>query len=161
MTDYAALIPINVITGFLGSGQTTLLQRLLAAPELSDTAVLVNEFGEVGLDHKLLTHVAESTLLLDNGYLTDVRTAAAGAVAAKWLARDDASSIAIIGAGLQARLQLEAALLVRDISVAHVWARDPQRAETFAEDMETRTGIDVNVHASTAAAWDGWKVNSS
>ena len=69
MTDYARLIPINVVTGFLGSGKTTLLQRLLSAPDLADTAVLVNELGEVGLDHKLLQHVAESTLLLDNGCL--------------------------------------------------------------------------------------------
>ncbi len=67
MTDYAALIPVNVITGFLGSGKTTLLRRLLVAPEMRDVAVLVNEFGEVGLDHHLLSHVAESTLLLDNG----------------------------------------------------------------------------------------------
>ncbi len=65
--DYAGLIPVNVVTGFLGSGKTTLLRRLLAAPSLSDTAVLVNEFGEVGLDHHLLQNVTESALLLDNG----------------------------------------------------------------------------------------------
>ncbi len=69
MTDYAALIPVNVITGFLGSGKTTLLGRLLRAPALADTAVLVNELGEIGLDHQLLEQVAESTLLLDNGCL--------------------------------------------------------------------------------------------
>ena len=67
MTDYADLIPINVITGFLGSGKTTLLQRLLKAPGMRDTAVVVNEFGEVGLDHHLLRHAAESTVLLNNG----------------------------------------------------------------------------------------------
>ncbi len=67
MTDYRALTPVNVVTGFLGSGKTTLLQRLLRSPELSDVAVLVNEFGEVGLDHHLLQGVAESTLLLENG----------------------------------------------------------------------------------------------
>lgn len=69
MTEYASLIPVNVITGFLGSGKTTLLQKLLASPQLRDTAVLVNEFGEVGLDHHLLENVAEGTLLLDNGCL--------------------------------------------------------------------------------------------
>ena len=69
MADYASLIPVNVLTGFLGSGKTTLLRTLLASPELADTAVLVNEFGEVGLDHHLLESVAESTLLLDNGCL--------------------------------------------------------------------------------------------
>lgn len=69
MSGYAGLIPINVITGFLGSGKTTLLQRLLATPSLHNTAVLINEFGEIGLDHQLLEHVDEATLLLDNGCL--------------------------------------------------------------------------------------------
>ncbi len=69
MSGYGGLIPINVITGFLGSGKTTLLQRLLAVPELGDTAVLINEFGEIGLDHQLVDHVDETTLLLDNGCL--------------------------------------------------------------------------------------------
>jgi G3E family GTPase len=61
------LIPVNVMTGFLGSGKTTVLQHLLLSPELNDTAVLVNEFGEVGLDHHLLESATESTLLLENG----------------------------------------------------------------------------------------------
>ena len=69
MASYSDLTPVNIITGFLGSGKTTLLQRLLRSPELSDVAVLVNEFGEVGLDHHLLQGVAESTLLLENGCL--------------------------------------------------------------------------------------------
>ena len=67
MVEYRSLTPVNIVTGFLGSGKTTLLQRLLRAPELSDVAVLVNEFGEIGLDHHLLQGVAESTLLLENG----------------------------------------------------------------------------------------------
>jgi G3E family GTPase len=67
MTNYGDLTPVNIITGFLGSGKTTLLQRLLRSPDLSDVAVLVNEFGEIGLDHHLLQGVAESTLLLENG----------------------------------------------------------------------------------------------
>jgi len=69
MVDYSDLTPVNIITGFLGSGKTTLLQRLLRSPQLSDVAVLVNEFGEIGLDHHLLQRVAESTLLLENGCL--------------------------------------------------------------------------------------------
>ncbi len=67
MGAYASLIPVNIITGFLGSGKTTLLKRLLRAPELANTAVLVNELGEVGLDHHLIEHAVESTVLLDNG----------------------------------------------------------------------------------------------
>lgn len=64
---YDSYIPVNVVTGFLGSGKTTLLQRLLADPQLTDTAVLVNEFGEVGLDHHLLQNETTPTLLMDNG----------------------------------------------------------------------------------------------
>jgi len=69
VTDQTTSIPVNVITGFLGSGKTTLLQRLLAAPELSDTAVLVNEFGEVGLDHHLLRRLDDEIVLLQSGCL--------------------------------------------------------------------------------------------
>ncbi len=69
MTAYDTLIPINIVTGFLGSGKTTLLARLLKSPALSDTAVLINEFGEVGLDHHLIEHAEESVLLLDSGCL--------------------------------------------------------------------------------------------
>jgi G3E family GTPase len=67
MVDYAALIPVNVVTGFLGSGKTTLLNRLLRSPQLARTAVLVNEFGEVGLDHLLLEKVDAETVLLQSG----------------------------------------------------------------------------------------------
>ena len=67
MADYAALLPVNLVTGFLGSGKTTLLNRLLRAPQLARTAVLVNEFGEVGLDHLLLEKVDAETVLLPSG----------------------------------------------------------------------------------------------
>jgi len=82
-------------------------------------------------------------VLLDNGYLTDVRTAAAGAVAAKWLAREDAGRVGIVGAGVQARLQLEALTLVRAVTDAQVWARDPKKATAFAAEMERRLGVPV------------------
>lgn len=82
-------------------------------------------------------------LLLDNGYLTDVRTAAAGAVAAKHLSRPDAQSAAILGTGVQARLQLEALMLVRPIKHALIWGRDPDRAEAAAQDLTQSLGIAV------------------
>ena len=69
VTDQTASIPVNVITGFLGSGKTTLLRRLLDSPSLADTAVLVNEFGEVGLDHHLLQRVDDEIVLLQSGCL--------------------------------------------------------------------------------------------
>jgi len=63
------MIPVNIVTGFLGSGKTTLLREILSRPEFSDTAVIVNEFGEVGLDHILLEEVEEGVLLMDSGCL--------------------------------------------------------------------------------------------
>jgi G3E family GTPase len=61
------LIPVNVLTGFLGSGKTTLLRRLLRSPAMADTAVLVNEFGEVALDHLLIGRIDASTVVLESG----------------------------------------------------------------------------------------------
>lgn len=59
--------PISVLTGFLGSGKTTLLRRLLSHPGMADTAVVVNEFGEVGLDHLLVREITEDIVLLNSG----------------------------------------------------------------------------------------------
>ncbi len=91
-------------------------------------------------------------LLLDNGYLTDVRTAAAGAVAARHLARDDASSACILGAGTQAKLQLQALCLVRPVNRATVWSRDLKKAQDTAEQMKKLLNIEVVAEAEPAAA---------
>lgn len=93
-------------------------------------------------------------LLLDNGYLTDVRTAAAGAVAAKHLSRPDSQVVAIFGAGIQARLQLEALTLVRPIKRARVWARDLAKAEAAAQDLTISLGIAVEAMPNPEAACD-------
>src|SRR5919199_170407 len=67
MEDRTAKKPVTVVTGFLGSGKTTLLSRVLEEPAMANTAVLVNEFGKVGLDHHLLRRADEATVLLENG----------------------------------------------------------------------------------------------
>jgi G3E family GTPase len=61
--------PIVLLTGFLGSGKTTLLKRILADPAFGDTAVIINEFGEVGLDHHLVEQVTDDVVLLPSGCL--------------------------------------------------------------------------------------------
>jgi len=60
-------LPVIVVSGFLGSGKTTLLKRVLATPALAGSMLIVNEFGEVGIDHHLLERSDEETVLLDNG----------------------------------------------------------------------------------------------
>jgi G3E family GTPase len=62
-----AKTPVSLVTGFLGSGKTTLISRLLAHPAMGETAVIVNELGEVGIDHHLLRRVDERTVLLASG----------------------------------------------------------------------------------------------
>ncbi|MBO9711669.1 GTP-binding protein [Sphingomonas sp.] len=60
-------VPVHVLTGFLGSGKTTLLRHILSDPAFADTAVVINEYGEAGLDHLLVRDVAEDIALLASG----------------------------------------------------------------------------------------------
>ncbi len=93
-------------------------------------------------------------LLLDNGYLTDVRTAAAGAVAARHLAPQTVETAGVLGTGVQARLQIEAAHLVRPFSKVLVWGRDPSKAEACARDIAERLGIDAQVASAERVVRD-------
>ncbi len=89
-------------------------------------------------------------LFLDNGYLTDVRTAAAGAVAAKWLAPETVDTAGVIGTGVQARLQIEAAHLVRPFRRVRVWGRDQDKAAACARDIAAALGVEARAEADPA-----------
>ena len=99
--------------------------------------------------------VTAEAVFLDNGYLTDVRTAAAGAVAARHLARADAARVAIFGAGVQAQLQLKALTLVRPIATAVVWARDAAKAGVVAGYLSRDLGLPVAPEPDPARAVAG------
>jgi G3E family GTPase len=64
-----ARTPVTILTGFLGSGKTTLLNRALSAPDMARTAVIINEFGEIALDHALAAQSDDSVVVLENGCL--------------------------------------------------------------------------------------------
>src|SRR6202163_647657 len=65
----AERLPVSLLTGFLGSGKTTLLNRLVQRPELADSLVIINEFGEIALDHLLVAPVEGETVVLASGCL--------------------------------------------------------------------------------------------
>jgi ectoine utilization protein EutC len=90
--------------------------------------------------------------IFDNGYLTDLRTALAGAVAARHLANPDASTVAVLGAGVQARLQMEVLSLVRPIELVTVWARRADRAVALASELSSRLGLSVETADSPMEA---------
>lgn len=80
-------------------------------------------------------------LLLDNGFITDLRTGAAGGVAARHLARRDARIVGVVGCGAQARYQLEALALVRPFREARIYGRRPERARACALELERHPGM--------------------
>ena len=84
-------------------------------------------------------------VLLDNGYLTDLRTGLAGAVAAKHLAPKQVQTVGVIGSGAQARYQIESLKLVRDFDRLLVSARSEQRLFTYVEEMRSKLGVEVAV----------------
>ncbi|GHE00110.1 multidrug DMT transporter permease [Defluviimonas sp. 20V17] len=89
-------------------------------------------------------------LFLDNGYLTDLRTAAAGAVAARHLAPSRVTTAGVMGTGVQARLQIAAAHLVRPFARVLVWGRDLARAQACAADIARDLGVEARAEADPA-----------
>ncbi|KPL80816.1 ectoine utilization protein EutC [Ornatilinea apprima] len=87
-------------------------------------------------------------VLLDNGYLTDVRTGLAGALAAQYLAPANPQRVGVIGSGMQSRYQIRALKLVREFSQLIVYGIDPLAVQAYAQDMQAELGLSVQIAAS-------------
>ncbi len=86
-------IPLVLLSGFLGSGKTTLLNRLLSDPSMHDTAVVVNEFGEIGVDHLLIASVIDDVVLLASGCICCNASDDLGATLASMLTRRNGGAL--------------------------------------------------------------------
>ena len=130
-------IPVTLLTGFLGSGKSTLLSRILRDPRFSDTAVIVNEFGEVGLDEFLIAHSQEQFIEMTTGCLCCTIRGDIRQTMAQLLARRAAGEIPAFS-----RLVIETTGLADPAPVIHTLAADPLVAEFFTLDSVVTT-LDV------------------
>ncbi|NKE47792.1 GTP-binding protein [Roseomonas frigidaquae] len=133
-------IPVTILTGFLGAGKTTLLNALLKQPEMANTAVLINEFGEIGLDHLLVERLDGDTVLLNAGCLCctirgDLLTALDGV----W-------DRMLVGQAV-ARVVVETTGLADPAPILHTLMADPRLARRFVLD-----GVVTLVDAATGMA---------
>jgi len=115
----------------------------------SSSAMMVVLSAETGLCE---------AVLLDNGYLTDLRTGLAGAVAAKYLALARVPTVGIIGAGVQARYQLQCLQLVRDFERVIVFGRTAERTRAYVDEMRAQLGVTIEAAASARAVVEASEV---
>lgn len=101
---------------------------------------------------------AEPLAIMEANHLGQIRTGAASGLATKWMAREDAASLAIIGSGFQARTQLEAMLAVRRITAARVWSRDAGKRAAFAAETTGRFGVEVRAVETAEEAVRGAEI---
>ncbi len=146
-----------------GSGRLVTMPAFTTAPAALGLKVITvfpgNEASDVD-SHQgavLLFEPEHGRLLaiMDASSITAIRTAAASAVATRLLARADASELALLGSGVQARTHLEAMLCVRPIRRVRVWSRTPAHAQACARQMAERHGIPVEALPSARAAVQG------
>ncbi len=136
------MIPVTVLTGFLGSGKTTLLSRLLRHPDFARTAVIINEFGEVGLDHELVETSEESFVELQTGCLCCSIRGDLARTLADILARRERGEV-----GAFERVVIETSGLADPAPILHALMTDAGLAERLA-----LAGVVTTVDAVNGAA---------
>ena len=152
MAGPGAALPATLITGFLGSGKTTLLNGLLAHPGMADTAIIVNEFGEVGLDHLLIETAFEDAVLLKSGCicctvrgdLVDTLTTLA--------ARRQAGEIPPFS-----RIAIETTGLADPAPILHILMAEPSLTPLYRLDRVVTTVDAVNALAQLDAHYEAAK----
>jgi G3E family GTPase len=122
----APLIPVSIVTGFLGAGKTTLLNRLLREPELAGALVIVNEWGEIGLDHLLIERIEGDIVLLSSGCLCCSLRGDLVDALRDLTARRDAGRIAAFD-----RVVIETTGLADPAPVLHAIMADPELAARY------------------------------
>ena len=138
--------PVSIITGFLGSGKTTLLNHVLADPRMAGAAVIINEFGEIGLDHLLVTTPAENMVLLRSGCLCcTVRGDLIETLADLWKKRRDKAIPAFD------RVLIETTGLADPVPVLRTLATDEDISPLFRPDTVLSVVDGVNGYAQLDA----------
>jgi G3E family GTPase len=122
-------LPVVVLTGFLGSGKTTLLNRLLASAAFADSAVVINEFGETGIDHLLVTAPVEGIYVLDNGCVCCTARGELAGTLRRLVAQRAAGAIPAF-----ARVLVETTGLADPVPVLETLTEDPTMVELFTLD---------------------------
>jgi len=132
-------LPVSVLTGFLGSGKTTLLRELLQDPDFSETAVVINEFGEIGLDHLLVESAREDMVLLSSGCLCCTISGDLVATLRRLHQRRAAKELPLFR-----RVVVETTGLADPAPILHTLMQDPMLAEVYRLDGVIATVDAVN-----------------
>lgn len=132
--------------GYLGEPEGFACKLITQFPE----AKLKGYSSHSGVTVYFEAETGQPAMIVDSGYLTAVRTAAASAVATRALARDDASNLALVGSGEQGYLHVAAMLAVRPISAIRIWGRTPENAARFAEKIEAEWQIKAEIFSTVA-----------